>query len=902
VRYTSVRSRFEPFLLAVERPGRYLGLERNVVRKDLGASDVTVCLGFPDAYEIGMSHTGTKILYEIVNRRPGWACERTYAPWTDFEEVLRREKVPLFSVESFAPVRDFDVFGLSLQSEMNYTNVPNMLDLAGIPVLAAERGDADPVVIGGGPCVANPEPLADFFDVFLIGDAEEALPVFLEKVAATRGLPRKDRLFAFATCPGIYVPSLYDVTYDGDRVAAYAPNAPGVPAEVKRVWVEKLSADVYPEKPMVPSVDIVQDRLGLEIMRGCTQGCRFCQAGYWYRPVRELDPADVAKATKTFIDEAGWSEVGLLSLSSADYSQIEPLVACLAPELAKTKVSISLPSLRAEAFSVALADAVSEVRKSGFTFAPETGSDRLRRVINKTFTNADMVKAADVAFSRGWDMIKVYSMIGLPTETEPDLDELVTLVKDILAQGRKHGIRPNVNVSVGCFVPKSFTPFQWFGFDGVASLERKIAYLKDRFRSVRGVKLTWHEPKEAEIEAMLSLGDRRMGRAVFEVWKRGGRFDAWSEHFSWERWTAALEAAGVPKGRHLRDKDLKEPLPWDVVDASIRKPFLVVEWKKALKEMHTDDCKWGHCYACGVPGDGEDTVLANPLPREFNFASEGNGAPSAPPGDSESDSDFLEGKRGFRGAGALPVAPAQGASASPSQPLEENLHPSSSSPSSSSAESPSSSFPLPSAYTEKAKGAAYRMKAEPDLLPLRQRRSPASGIAAPVPASARSYRLAFEKLGDARYLSHRNTMDVLERALRASGAPVRYTEGYNPHLRLSMGPALPLGHESRHELFDVDTLDALTDAHVAAVNDRLPPGLRITSCLELPKGARSLGRAATEAVYRFMLPNGETREERLSLMGQTATTPKKFLEKEYGVPPEGQHAVRVTRLETVLQS
>jgi radical SAM family uncharacterized protein len=866
-RYTSVRPGFEPFLLAVERPGRYLGLERNVTRKDLGAMSVTVCLAFPDTYEIGMSHTGTKILYEIVNRRPEWSCERTYAPWVDFEAVLRRENVPLFSVESFAPVSDFDVVGFSLQSELNYTNVPNMLELSGIPVLAAERGDADPIVIGGGPCTANPEPLADFFDAFLIGDAEEALPFFLEKVAATKGLSRRERLLALATCPGIYIPSLYDVVYEGDRVVSTTPNAPGVPAKASRVWVDKLSADVYPAKPMVPSVDIIQDRLGLEIMRGCTQGCRFCQAGYWYRPVRELDPADIAKATKAFIDEAGWSEVGLLSLSSADYSQIEPLVACLAPELAKTRVSISLPSLRAEAFSVALADAVSEVRKSGFTFAPETGSDRLRRVINKTFTNADMVKAADIAFSRGWDMIKVYTMIGLPTETEPDLDELVTLVKDILAQGKKHGVRPTVNVSVGSFVPKSFTPFQWFAFDGVESLSRKLAYLKEKFRTVRGAKMTWHEPKEAEIEAMLSLGDRRMGRAILDVWKRGGRFDAWSEHFSWTRWNEALEAAEVAKDRHLREKDLKETLPWDVVDAFIRKPFLVVEWKKALKEMHTDDCKWGHCYACGVPGDGEDTVLANPLPTEFNFASEGKDLP--------------------RTSGVKDLRPQSGsAAASAAAAYRENL--------------PLPS--LPSAYTEKAKGAAYRMKAAPDLLPLRERRSPASGVAAPVPSTARSYRFTFEKLGDARYLSHRNTMDVLERALRASGAPVRYTEGYNPHLRMSMGPALPLGHESKHELFDVDVLDALTDAHVTAVNARLPEGLRITACLELPKGAKSLGRAATMAVYRFTLPNGEMRTERLALSGAEATTPKKFLEKEYGVPPEGQHGIRVRREETVLAS
>ena len=838
-RFASLRPRFEPFLLSVERPGRYLGLERNVTRKDLPSRAVTVCLAFPDTYEIGMSHTGTKILYEIVNRRDGWACERTYAPWVDFEAVLRREAIPLFAVESFAPVRDFDVVGFSLQSELNYTNVPNLLDLAGIPLLAAERGEGDPLVAGGGPCVANPEPVADFFDLFLIGDGEEAFPRLLEEVERTKGLPRRERLVRLAGIPGIYVPSLYDVTYDGptgdgDRIVSCRPNTPDVPERASRVWVERLSAGVYAEKPMVPSVEIVQDRLGLEIMRGCTQGCRFCQAGYWYRPVRELDPADVARATKAFIDEAGWSEVGLLSLSSADYSQIEPLVACLAPELAKTKVSISLPSLRAEAFSVALADAVSEVRKSGFTFAPETGSDRLRRVINKTFTNADMVQAADVAFSRGWDLIKVYTMIGLPTETDADLDELVTLVRDLLARGRKHGIRPTVHVSIGSFVPKSFTPFQWSPFDGVERLERKLSYLKEKFRTVRGAKLKWHAPKEAEIEALLSLGDRRMSKALLEVWRRGGRFDGWSEHFSWERWNEALEAAGIPKQRHLRAKDLKETLPWDIVDAFIRKPFLVVEWKKALAEGETEDCKWGHCYACGVPGNGEDTVLARPLPAGFSFEGKSHVPALAPSAD----------------------APAT--------------------------------------------AAAYRTKTIPDLPPLHERRRIGDGTAAPLPESARTYRVSFEKTGDARYLSHRNVMDLLERGFRASRAPVRYTEGYNPHLRLSMGPALPLGQESRHELFDIDTSDALTDGHLSVLNARLPEGVRVTGWTELPRGAPSLGKAATEAVYRFVLPDGETRVERLRIAGEGATTPKRFLESTYGLAPEDQHAIRVVREETVL--
>ena len=864
MRYASLRPRLDPLLPTVEKPGRYVGLERNVVRKDLGASAVTVALAFPDTYEIGMSHTGLKILYEIVNRRPEFACERTYAPWVDLESRMREREIPLFTVESFAPVADFDVVGFSLQSELNYSNVPNMLDLAGIPVWQRDRVNADAIVLGGGPCTANPEPVADFFDAFLVGDAEEALPRVLDVVREGRRAKseRRELLARLAAVEGIYVPSFYDVSYHEDgRILAITRNDPRAPERARRTWVPVLKPDYYPEKPMVPSVEIVQDRLGLEVMRGCTQGCRFCQAGYWYRPVRELDPDDVVSMTKTFIAESGWSEVGLLSLSTADYSQIEPLVRCLAPQLSDRRVSISLPSLRAEAFSVGLADAVSEVRKSGFTFAPETGSDRLRRVINKTFTNSDMIQAADVAFARGWDLIKVYTMIGLPTETKEDLDELVTLVEGILAQGRKHG-RKEVNVSVGPFVPKSWTPFQWAPFDGVELLEKKLSYLKERFRRVRGAKMKWHEPREAEIECVLSRGDRRVARILHAAWLSGVKFDGWSEHFRYDLWNRAFETEGIAKSAWLRAYDVDEVLPWDVLDASITKRFLKVELVKAKKEMRTEDCKWGHCYACGVPGNGEDTVLATSM------------------------------------QGTLPT-------------LDSSV----------------SSADDPAAYREVAKGAAYRQKAMPDL-PSAVRRS-----ATRVHEVFR-HRITFEKSGDARFLSHRNTMDVLERAIRAAGLPARYSEGFNPHMKLSMGPALALGLESRHEVFDVEGIAPFGSDAARAISDKLPPGLSVSEVRELAPEEPALSRAVKSARYAVRLESADqvgraseaiengwretvpalralslesdeagtrlTFEVNLDQSAGVTSTPKKVLQALLAIPPESQVGLSITREATVL--
>jgi radical SAM family uncharacterized protein/radical SAM-linked protein len=866
MRYASLRPRLDPILPTVEKPGRYVGLERNVVRKDLSRATVTVALGFPDAYEIGMSHTGLKILYELVNRRAEFACERTYAPWVDLESRMREAGIALFTVESCAPVADFDVFGFSLQSELNYSNVPNMLDLAGLPVWQRDRRESDPIVLGGGPCTANPEPIADFFDAFLIGDAEEALLSMLDVLARARadGLTRRDVLGRLAGVDGIYVPSFYDVSYREDgRIAAITVNDSRAPERARRTWIPVLKPEYYPDRPMVPSVEIVQDRLGLEVMRGCTQGCRFCQAGYWYRPVRELDPDDVVTMTKAFIAESGWSEVGLLSLSTADYSQIEPLVKCLAPELSDRRVSISLPSLRAEAFSVGLADAVSEVRKSGFTFAPETGSDRLRRVINKTFTNADMIQAADVAFARGWDLIKVYTMIGLPTETKEDLDELVTLVEGILAQGRRYG-RKEVNVSVGPFVPKSWTPFQWAPFDGVELLEKKLRYLKDRFRRVRGARMKWHEPREAEIECVLSRGDRRVSRVIHAAWRSGVKFDGWSEHFRYDLWQRAFEAEGIPSATYLRAYDLDEVLPWDVLDASITKRFLRVELVKAKKEMRTEDCKWGHCYACGVPGNGEDTVLAQSMP------------------------------------GSVPT-------------LDDSV----------------SSAADPAAYRDVAKGAAYRQKPMPDLPSAVRRSSGQTGRVV-------RHRVTFEKTGDARFLSHRNTMDAFERAIRAAGLPARYSEGFNPHMKLSMGPALPLGLESRHEVFDVDGRAPFGPDAARAISEKLPPGLAVLDVRELSAADAALSKSVRSARYAVRLEEPEhvgrasevvangwreavpalraialesddagagarlTFEVNLDQAAGETSTPKKVIEALLAIPPEAQAFLSVVREATVL--
>ena len=768
-----IRAALDGVLPHVERPGRYLGLERNQVVKPWDEARVRVLLAFPDEYGIGMSHQGTRILYHIANSRPDTLCERAFAPWPDMAAAMRERGIPLYSLESYHPAAAFDLVGITLQSELNYINIPYLLDLAGIPRFAAERADSHPLVVGGGPCMANPEPVADYFDVLAIGDGEILLRDLLDAVRAAKEArtPRRDVLRALTAVPGMYVPQLYRWT-PGDTAArggAWTVLDPAAPDRVQRVFVERLDPADVPPAPLVPAVEVVQDRLGMEVVRGCTQGCRFCQAGYWYRPVREHDPETVLKTLTAHVDATGYEEVGLLSLSTADYSQIEPLAYHLAEQLAPRRVGVSLPSLRAESFSVAVADAVSRVRKSGFTFAPETGSDRLRRVVNKTFTNADMIQAAEVAFSRGWNLIKVYAMIGLPTETDADLEELARLAEGILAAGRRVGNRrAEVKVSVGPFIPKAWTPFQWEEFVPVVEMERRIAFLRDRFRRIRSAKLNWNAPRESALEALLSRRDRRLARVIARAHDLGAVFDGWGEWLRLDAWQQALAEHAVDVDGELRARDLDAVLPWDVVDARVRKGYLKAERRRAFMEAETPDCRWGDCMRCGIPGDGLDTQLA------------------------------------------LPTLPVVGE------------------------EAPDRA---------RARNAAYRLRPLPRVLPEPQPLTQ--------PARLARYRFTFSKLGDARFLSHRNVMDLLERALRAAAVPVRYTEGYNPHIRLSMGPALSLGAEALAEPFDVECYGEVTAEMLARANQVLPIGLALLSTARLPEGAPSLGKAVATTRFRF---------------------------------------------------
>lgn len=603
-------------LSRVLKPARYTGNEVNSIKKDHEMVDVTVALALPDVYEVGMSNLGLKILYQILNNRTDTAAERVYAPWVDMEAEMRARNIPLFSLESFRPVREFDIFGFSLQYEMIYTNVLNMLDLAGIPLLAAERTDECPLVIAGGPSVFNPEPVADFFDLFVIGEGEEVIEELVETYGSWKkaGKPggRPAILKEMAKISGIYVPSLYDVAYNDDgTMAKVTPNcAEAQPAVTKRV-IKDLNAVEYVTKPVVPYLDIVHDRIMLELFRGCTRGCRFCQAGVIYRPVRERHPQKLVELAQQLIDNTGYNEISLTSLSSADYSHLHEIVRTLLTRFKSQGVSVSLPSLRIDSFSIELAQEVQEVRKSGLTFAPEAGTQRMRDVINKGVTEEDLDKAVSAAFKAGWSTVKLYFMIGLPTETDEDVEGIAKLAYRVLdkykeVKGRRGA---KVTVSVSSFVPKAHTAFQWFGQSSIAEIERKQRLLREKLRD-RSISFNYHDARTSLLEGVFSRGDRRLSKVLMLAWQNGAKFDGWSEHFKFDVWMEAFNAAGLdPEFYANRERNQDEQMPWEHISCGVDTKFLVREYQNAVSEAHTVDCRRDACSACGVcPGLGVEVL------------------------------------------------------------------------------------------------------------------------------------------------------------------------------------------------------------------------------------------------------------------------------------------------------
>ncbi|TCO79974.1 TIGR03960 family B12-binding radical SAM protein [Marinisporobacter balticus] len=597
----------EDLLFEVEKPARYIGGETNAVQKEIENIHVRFGFAFPDVYEVGMSHLGMHILYNLLNDEADIFCERIFAPWIDMEESLRKRNIPLFTLETHTPIGDLDFVGFTLQYELSYTNILNMLDLGNIPIKSKDRGNAYPFIVAGGPCAYNPEPLAEIVDVFLMGEGEEILLEVMEKYKKwkTCGLPKKKFLEDIVHIKGVYIPSFYEIVYnEDDTIKAFIPKNKKIPTKISKRIMKNLDEAYYPKKVIVPFIEVVHERAMVEIFRGCTRGCRFCQAGMIYRPVRERSIDKVKELAQELIQTTGYEELSLASLSTSDYSKINELIRDLIDTYGSKKIGLSLPSLRLDKFPLEVIEEIQKVKKTGLTFAPEAGTQRLRDAINKGITEDDLIETMKNAFSLGWSTVKLYFMIGLPTETYEDLDGIVDLAYKVVdayyhTPREKRGKGLNLTISISSFVPKAYTPFQWEAQDTTETFREKQNYLKDKLKH-KNIKYSYHGTKTSFLEGIFARGDRKIGKVLIKAWENGCKFDAWGEHFEYEKWRDAFEACTInPHFYANRKRGYEEVLPWDFIDIGVTKSFLKRENENAKKGILTQDCRMS-CTGCGI--------------------------------------------------------------------------------------------------------------------------------------------------------------------------------------------------------------------------------------------------------------------------------------------------------------